>query len=303
MLIMTYSNLWQRLLPLYEPREAQAVVRWLLDVAFGLSLTDVVCGKVSELSRDDALRLQKMMLRLEQGEPVQYVAGVADFCGRQFFVAPGVLIPRPETADLCRRIVAEWARPYCGLQPPVPLRILDVGTGSGCIAATLALELQPAEVSAWDVSPEALLMARRNMQQLGARVSLECRDALQACQQAVGDAPQWDIIVSNPPYIAERERSGMRANVLCHEPSLALFVPDDDPLLFYRAIARYACRSLRPGGQLWFEINPLFAFPLRQMLLDLGFLQCRVEADAFGRLRFARAVMPDQEGAGCRSGQ
>ena len=234
---MTYSILWHRLLPLYDPNEAQGIVRWVLDVAFGMSLTDIVCGKVSDLSRDDADRLEKMMQRLEKGEPVQYVLGETEFCDRVFRVAPGVLIPRPETADLCQRILAANARPYCCLQPPEPLRVLDVGTGSGCIAITLALGLAPVEVSAWDISPDALLVARANAHRLQAQVNFELRDALQAatCAAANGEDDRWDVIVSNPPYIAERERADMRPNVLNHEPELALFVPDDDPLRFYRA--------------------------------------------------------------------
>lgn len=291
---MTYSILWHRLLPLYDPNEAQGIVRWVLDVAFGMSLTDIVCGKVSDLSRDDADRLEKMMQRLEKGEPVQYVLGETEFCDRVFRVAPGVLIPRPETADLCQRILAANARPYCCLQPPVPLRVLDVGTGSGCIAITLALGLAPVEVSAWDISPDALLVARHNAHRLQAQVNFELRDALQAatCAAANGEDDRWDVIVSNPPYIAERERADMRPNVLDHEPELALFVPDADPLRFYRAIAQYARLTLRPEGQLWFEINPLFADDLERMLVEMGFADCQLIADAFGRLRFARAMMP-----------
>ena len=271
---MTYSILWHRLLPLYDPNEAQGIVRWVLDVAFGMSLTDIVCGKVSDLSRDDADRLEKMMQRLEKGEPVQYVLGETEFCDRVFRVAPGVLIPRPETADLCQRILAANARPYCCLQPPVPLRVL--------------------EVSAWDISPDALLVARHNAHRLQAQVNFELRDALEAATSAAadGEGDRWDVIVSNPPYIAERERADMRPNVLNHEPELALFVPDADPLRFYRAIAQYARLTLRPEGQLWFEINPLFADDLERMLVEMGFADCQLIADAFGRLRFARAMMP-----------
>lgn len=235
-----------------------------------------------------------MMQRLEKGEPVQYVLGETEFCDRVFRVAPGVLIPRPETADLCQRILAANARPYCCLQPPVPLRVLDVGTGSGCIAITLALGLAPVEVSAWDISPDALLVARHNAHRLQAQVNFELRDALEAATSAAadGEGDRWDVIVSNPPYIAERERADMRPNVLNHEPELALFVPDTDPLRFYRAIAQYARLTLRPEGQLWFEINPLFADDLERMLVEMGFADCQLIADAFGRLRFARAMMP-----------
>ncbi len=290
----TYSLLWRRLLPLYDPDEAQSIVRWVLDALFGLSLTDIVCGKVGELSAADADRLEGLMLRLEQGEPVQYVVGEAPFCGRTFHVEPGVLIPRPETEELCRRIVAANSRPYCALQPPRPLDVLDVGTGSGCLACTLALDLSPVRVTAWDLSPDALLVARGNARRLQADVNFVCRDALLAAREAAahGDDARWDIIVSNPPYIAEKERGGMRPNVLRYEPQMALFVPDDDPLCFYRAIARYARCTLRPQGQLWFEINPLFAVPLECMLTEEGFAHVAVLDDTFGRKRFAKALYP-----------
>lgn len=289
----TYSVLWHRLLPLYDPDEAQSIVRWVLDALFGLSLTDIVCGEVSRLSAADADRLEGLMRRLEQGEPVQYVVGETSFGGRSFQVAPGVLIPRPETEELCSRIVAANSRPYCGLQPPEPLRVLDVGTGSGCIACTLALDLSPVRVSAWDISPDALLIARDNARRLQAEVNFVCRDALLAAHEAEAqdETDLWDVIVSNPPYIAEKEQAEMRPNVLRYEPQLALFVPDDDPLRFYRAIARYARLTLRSGGQLWFEINPLFADPLERMLVELGFVHVAILSDTFGRKRFAQAVM------------
>ena len=290
----TYPLLWHRLLPLYDADEAQSIVRWLLDACFGLSLTDIVCGKVEQLPADDAHRLEGLMLRLEQGEPVQYVVGEAPFGGRSFHVEPGVLIPRPETEELCRRIVAANSRPYCGLQPPRPLDVLDVGTGSGCIACPLALDLSPVSVSAWDLSPDALLVARTNAHRLQAEVNLSCRDALLAACEAEGrgETGRWDIIVSNPPYIAEREQADMRPNVLRYEPRMALFVPDDDPLRFYRAIAQYARRTLRGQGQLWFEINPLFAAPLERMLAEQGFDQVDILCDQFGRKRFAKALQP-----------
>ncbi len=293
----TYSLLWHRLLPLYDPDEAQSIVRWVLDALFGLSLTDIVCGKVDGLPADDTRRLEGLMLRLEQGEPVQYVVGEAPFCGRTFHVEPGVLIPRPETEELCRHVVAANRQPYCALQPPRPLDVLDVGTGSGCIACTLALDLSPVRVSAWDLSPEALLVARANAHRLQAEVNFTCRDALLAAREAEanGEPGRWDIIVSNPPYIAEKEQADMRPNVLRHEPHMALFVPDDDPLRFYRAIAQYARHALRPLGQLWFEINPLFAAPLERLLVEEGFAQVAVLDDAFGRKRFAKALQPSEQ--------
>ncbi|MGI6242421.1 MAG: peptide chain release factor N(5)-glutamine methyltransferase [Prevotella sp.] len=277
-----YSRLWRSLLPIYDEGEAKAVVRLLLDEGFGLTLTDIVCGKADQLPASDKKRLTEMAGRLQSGEPVQYVLGRADFCGRSFHVEPGVLIPRPETEELCRMIVSEYNKPYCALQPPVPLQVLDVGTGSGCIAVTLALDLYNAEVTAWDVSSDALLIARGNAKAIGAKVNLVYQDVL----NAPDDETKWDIIVSNPPYIAEQEQKDMSPQVLDHEPRQALFVPDDDPLRFYRAIATYAARALKNDGKLFFEINPLYAEELQQMLMQEGFKEIKLVEDAFGKVRF-----------------
>ncbi len=301
---MTYSDLWHQLLPHYDAREAQAIIRLVLDDRFQMTLTDVVMGKVDTLSASDRDQLEHDMARLRDGEPVQYVLGHATFCGRQFHVAPGVLIPRPETEQLCRLIIEETNRPYCGLQPPTPLQVLDIGTGSGCIAVTLALDLWNAEVTAWDVSPDALLIARDNAHALKANVNFELQDvlALSADNQAQSSkfkvqsskfkVQSWDLIVSNPPYIAQKERAAMSANVLDHEPALALFAPDDDPLRFYRAIATYGLWTLRPGGRLFFEINPLYTDALRTLLASLDYQDVTITNDQFGRQRFCAAQAP-----------
>lgn len=264
--------------------EARDVSLLLLDEGFGLSLTDVATGALSRLSADEAARLEAMVRRLEEGEPVQYVLGRADFCGRSFAVNRSVLIPRPETEELCRLIIRDCDRPFCGLQPPAPLRLLDVGTGSGCIAITLRLGLPCLEATAWDVSADALLTARDNARRLGASVDWRLQDAL----QAPADEDCWDVIVSNPPYIAESERADMRRNVLGHEPGLALFVPDDDPLRFYRAIIRYAAQALRHDGRLYFEINPRFADELVSMMHGEGFARVEVFTDFRGKRRMIR---------------
>ncbi len=281
---MIYQQLCHRLCPLYDEREARAIVRTVLETAFGLSLTDIACGKVNELSADDVAKLEKMMSRLSGGEPVQYVLGQCDFCDRTFSVGPGVLIPRPETAELCRKIEA-----YADFD-----RILDIGTGSGCIAVTLALDLPGTTVEAWDVSETALRIAAGNACRLGAHVSFRQCDVLRLPDESTPTVPadfRWSLIVSNPPYIACSERAAMSPNVLEHEPDEALFVPDDDPLCFYRAIARYARRSLVPGGRLWLEINPRFADQLRQLVSLSGLDEVAIHDDAFGRHRFLSAVL------------
>ena len=286
---MGYEELWQRLTPLYDAGEAKAIVRLVLDECYGLSWADVLGGKVSELSANDQTELEKIMLRLEKGEPVQYIIGVADFCGRQFHVEPGVLIPRPETEELCRMVIEEREISQKGQSPLC--EILDIGTGSGCIAITLALELPDAKVTAWDISDDALRIASANAKALGASVTFQHHDALDSSLFTLHSSlPKWDFIVSNPPYICRKEADGMDKNVLGYEPHEALFVPDDDPLLFYRAIARYATKALKPNGYLFFEINPLYADDLTQLLGKMLCYNAEILNDQFGKPRFLKAT-------------
>ena len=296
----TYQQLWQSLTPLYDAGEAQAIVRTVLDVKYGMTLTDIICGKVNELSADEERKLEEIIIRLQKGEPVQYVLGEADFAGRTFHVEPGVLIPRPETAELCqwiekdmieKTIVSSGDSPEdsSGNSPQATddaKLILDICTGSGCIAITLGLNIPNSEVTGWDISEDALRIAQGNVEMLKARnVRIEYQDAL-ALPKAAEAA---DLIVSNPPYICEKEKADMEKNVLEHEPSLALFVPDEDPLKFYRAIAEYASSALKSGGALYFEINPIYEKETREMLLKLDFKDIETKKDAFGKKRMMRA--------------
>ena len=295
----TYQQFWQSLTPLYDAGEAQAIVRTVLDVEYGMTLTDIICGKVNELSSDEERNLEEIITRLQNGEPVQYVLGEADFAGRTFHVEPGVLIPRPETAELCQWIEEEVS----SLDADDPKQILDICTGSGCIAITLGLTLPNSEVTGWDISEDALRIAQGNVEILKARnVRIEYQDALmlpkaaEAAEAAeISEAAEsslsksWNIIVSNPPYICEKEKADMEKNVLEHEPSLALFVPDEDPLKFYRAIAEYASSALKSGGALYFEINPIYEKETREMLLKLDFKDIETKEDAFGKKRMMRA--------------
>lgn len=285
---MTYSQLWRRLLPLYDEREAKAVVRTLLEERFNLTLTDLYTDGLDRLTDDEKTCMETLLNRLEAGEPVQYVVGKARFCGRDYMVAPGVLIPRPETEMLCKEVISAYNRPYCALQPPEPLRVLDIGTGSGCIAVTLALDLWNCTVTAWDISGDALIIARENAHRLQAHVNLELQDALNPDETAL-NAPPFDIIVSNPPYICARESKDMAKHVLAHEPHTALFVPDDDPLLFYRSIARYGLSHLRPSGMLAFEINPIYAEETCKMLEHMGYEQIESKEDQYGKERIVIA--------------
>lgn len=295
---MTYHDICQRLTPLYGPQEAKAMTRMLLEDLFSLSFADILCGATEHLSDADTLRLQQSVARLLDAEPLQYVTGTAFFCGHPFHVAPGVLIPRPET---------EWiVDTAVGIVTASAPRILDIGTGSGCIATSISLALvdKHCYTEAWDISEDALRIAADNAERLGADVKFRRRDALRLEEDFPAEENQggaevlisdnassasWDIIVSNPPYICNREAADMHANVLRHEPHLALFVPDTDPLLFYRAIARYAMRNLRKGGWLLFECNTLYAHDTAQMASDMGFATSVVEDDCFGKPRFVKA--------------
>ena len=288
----TYQEFWQSLTPLYDAGEAQAIVRTVLDVEYGLTLTDIICGKVNELSSDEERNLEEIIARLQNGEPVQYVLGKADFAGRTFHVEPGVLIPRPETAELCQWIEEDFAGKSTDSPEDSPLatddakQILDICTGSGCIAITLGLTLPNSEVTGWDISEDALRIAQGNVEMLKAgNVRIEYQDALMLPKTA----ETADIIVSNPPYICEKEKADMEKNVLEHEPSIALFVPDEDPLKFYRAIAEYASSALKSEGALYFEINPIYEKETREMLEELGFKDIETKEDAFGKKRMMKA--------------
>ena len=324
----TYQQLWQSLTPLYDAGEAQAIVRTVLDVKYGMTLTDIICGKVNEISADEERKLEEIIIRLQKGEPVQYVLGEADFAGRPFHVEPGVLIPRPETAELCqwiekdmieKSIVSSEDSPEdsSGNSPQATddaRRILDICTGSGCIAITLGLNIPNSEVTGWDISEDALRIAQGNVEMMKAgNVRIEHQDALALPKAAETDnekmkgnddkevvkpkgkaktpsTQKWDLIVSNPPYICEKEKADMEKNVLEHEPSLALFVPDEDPLKFYRAIAEYASSALKSGRALYFEINPIYEKETREMLLKLDFKDIETKEDAFGKKRMMRAI-------------
>ena len=286
---MGYEELWQRLTPLYDAGEAKAIVRLVLDECYGLSWADVLGGKVSELSANDQTELEKIMLRLEKGEPVQYIIGVADFCGRQFHVEPGVLIPRPETEELCRMVIEEREISQKGQSPLC--EILDIGTGSGCIAITLALELPDAKVTAWDISDEALRIADDNAKSLGANVTFEHCDVLDSSLFTLHSSlPSWDLIVSNPPYIQPIECDEMAKNVLDYEPQIALFAPEENPIVFYQRIGDYAWQHLNPGGLLFFELNPLTADQVCDSLRTTGFMEIEILNDQFGKPRFLKAT-------------
>lgn len=261
----------------YSRQEAANLSRIICCEMLGQSTVDYYLGKDIILSPKEAQELESILLRMSNFEPMQYVQGFAYFLGRTFKVAPGVLIPRPETEELVERMLKEIAS---------NARILDVGTGSGCIAVSLSKELPEAQVTAWDVSEEALAIARGNNEMWQTSVEFLLCDVL-TCQPTAQE--RYDVIVSNPPYILEAEKQDMERNVLDWEPSLALFVPDTDPLRFYRRIAELAQEMLAPGGRLYFEINRAFGKATVVMLCEQGYSNVHIQKDISGNDRFVIA--------------
>ena len=283
---MKYEDIWKPLVCRYGDKEAKAITRYLLEVGYGLSMTDILCGAAEQLPPDE---MGENLRRLLKGEPVQYVVGKAEFGGRTFKVTPDVLIPRPETYELCQWVVEEKKEER---REEREYPILDIGTGSGCIAITLALDIPNAQVEAWDISEKAINIARQNAKSLNAQVCFRLVDALNVSPK---DSSLFtlhsslNVIISNPPYICKKEAASMEQHVLDHEPHQALFVPDEDPLVFYKAIGQYACYALANHGCLFFEINPLYATEITKMLDEMGFFEIETRKDQFGKVRFVRA--------------
>ena len=267
----TIDALAARLAGLYDRREARSIALAAVAALSGLTPSALLTDPEAELAVEG---LAEAEARLAAGTPLQYVVGHTEFYGRRFAVRPGVLIPRPETEELVDRILRDERKART---------LLDVGTGSGCIAASLALELPGTEVFAADISDDALTVAAENFRALGAKVALRKADALDGLAEAFPE--RFDAIVSNPPYVPESDRAAMHPNVRDHEPALALFVPDDDAIRFYRAIARAGRRMLAPGGRLWFEIYERAADEIARMLGAEGYTEVAVYRDLFEKPR------------------
>lgn len=271
-----YHTLYATLVPLYGRHEAQGIARMVMREAFGIDLAGIVMGRDRQMSAADEARLAAIVGRLGSGEPVQYVLGVAELCGNSFRVDSRTLIPRPETGQLVG-LISE--------REEVPESILDVGTGTGCIAICLKKRFPQSRVVAIDSSAAALEVAKDNARSNGVEVEFRLQDAL----RMASDGERFALIVSNPPYICQKEAREMERNVLDYEPHEALFVPDDDPLLFYRAIGEFAAGSLLPRGELWFEINPAYCRELQAILERQGYADVAIIDDSFNKKRFAHA--------------
>lgn len=271
-----FESLVAQLQPLYSKQESESLVIWLFEEYLGKSKTDLT--KNTPLDQGP-VELQKAFKDLLTGKPIQYVIGKAPFYGRDFLVNDDVLIPRNETEELVHLIIKE--------NKSSGLRILDIGTGSGCIPITLALEMDQSEVFSLDVSEQALQVASQNAASLGADVVFQNCDILN--EQIPFE--NLNIIVSNPPYVRISEKEMMHENVLKYEPHLALFVNDDDPLLFYRQIVQKAKQVLKPKGGLYFEINEALGADVKKLLAENGFNDLKIIKDLNGRDRIVSAVL------------
>lgn len=264
---------------MYPPEEVNALVMMIYCDILKLDALDIYLGKDIQLSESKQGELENIIGRLQNNEPIQYIRGTADFCGRTFYVAPGVLIPRPETAELVELIAKENVNADS-------IRVLDIGTGSGCIAISLAKYFLKADVTAWDVSGDALKIACRNNEALRAQVRFVEQDVF---SDIAFNENGYDIIVSNPPYITESEKQMMESNVLDWEPETALFVPNDEPLRFYDRIAEVGQKILNPDGKLYFEINQAYGDKTACMLETKGYRNIRVIKDFYKRDRIVTA--------------
>ncbi len=276
-----YTYIRKELSGFYPDAEVSAMAKSLLTDVFHLSALDLYAGKDSDFSSENLRRLDDILCRLKSFEPLQYIVGETGFYGFSFLVSPSVLIPRPETAELIDWISSDFK----GISG---VRILDIGTGSGCISISLASVMEDAHVSAWDISGEALLVAGKNSELNGVNVSFSKVDVLGE------DIPDMtvDVIVSNPPYIGESEKKDMEANVIDWEPGLALFVPDDKPLVFYERIAFLGLRLLGDNGKLYFEINQLYGLETVEMLHRMGYVNVELRKDMSGNDRMIKAERP-----------
>ena len=271
-------------LQLYDPQELNSILFILFEDLFDISRTAVLAGKVLEWSPGSEALLTNAIHRLAHHEPVQYITGRSYFYDRVFRVNPSVLIPRPETEEL-----VDWIVKNHSAEKPV---VIDIGTGSGCIAVSLAAGIEGATVSALDISREALAVARQNALQNNVSVHFLEMDFL---KKADSIQQRFDIIVSNPPYVLDSEKKDMRANVLDYEPHLALFVADNNALIYYDALLRFASRTLRPGGSLYAEINEQKGDELLRLAAQHGFRQAHIRPDMFGRERFLHVIKSTQQ--------
>lgn len=278
----TVSYIQDTLKDFYPLSEIKAFIRLIMERVCDIQVHQFLLCKDKELSEKEKSQIYNIVQRLTKQEPIQYIFGIADFYGYEFEVNPSVLIPRPETEELVELIVHDYPQAK-------ELDILDIGTGSGCIAITLKKLLSNSQVCALDISEEALQTAKRNAVSNRAAITFYQKDILKPSETADSLEEEFDIVVSNPPYIMEKEKQTMEANVLNYEPALALFVSDDNPLLYYHRIAMFAEQKLKKKGYLYFEINAQMGEQVVGMLRTMEFKNVELIQDLSGNNRFVKA--------------
>ncbi len=278
-----FSQLVSEITSVYEENEAKSIVYLLLQHYLNLSKTDILLDNSISQSFD----FQKVIERLKSNEPVQYIIGETEFYGRKFKVTPNTLIPRPETEELVQLVVGSWQSEVGSVSQSL-INILDLGTGTGCIAISLACELPNAQVYAYDISQEALKVAKENAERNSANVIFEQVDILNVPPSSLSP---FSIIISNPPYVMNTEKLEMEQNVLNYEPHLALFVDDLNPLIFYKAIAEFASKNLIDKGLCVVEINQAFGLETAELFWNQGFRYVEVVKDMFGKDRFVKSIL------------
>ena len=276
---LTYIE--SRLGNIYSKNEMKSISHLLLKQLAGMNSVQIYTDKDTKFTDCMVNKLNTAVDRLANGEPIQYILGTTEFFGLNFKVMSGVLIPRPETEELVELILKDHKNQQ--------IQLLDIGTGSGCIAVSLAKNIPTAKVSAWDISEKAIQIARENADLNKVDIDFSLRNILEF-EQFEEMSGKWDVIVSNPPYVCESERADMGTHILHHEPDLALFVKDNDPLIFYRHISLYAAKNLRKGGGLYFEINSHLGEKTLQIIEQNGF-HAELFQDLSGRDRMIRAIL------------
>ncbi|TVZ53256.1 peptide chain release factor N(5)-glutamine methyltransferase [Dokdonia sp. Hel_I_53] len=281
MSIDDFRNLFRNTLSgISEPEEIENLCFIALEYVLNKTRVEISLSRKCELSTKEEQALKEVLNRLEQSEPIQYIIGSTEFYGLKFLVNPATLIPRPETEEL-----VAWVLESIRENVKSKTNILDIGTGSGCIAIAIAAHDKTANVSAVDISKDALMTARENALTNNVEVDFTHKDILKATKLD----RVYDIFVSNPPYIRALEKAEMRDNVLLNEPDSALFVPDDDPLIFYRKIAQLAYKNLAKDGILFFEINEYLGAEMLYLLKEIGFNNLVLKKDIFGKERMIKA--------------
>lgn len=276
-----YSYASHELKDIYDEREIRSLCRIIFEDIFHYTNIDIHLKKDEKIDHSFSDKFAMITDQLKQGLPIQYILGETEFAGLRLGLTAATLIPRPETEELVEWIAASGVK--------VGERVLDIGTGSGCIAIALAHRIRGLRVCGTDISPEAIRQAARNAEALQVEVDFREANILRYEEE---EWPVFDVIVSNPPYIRQSEQQDMHDRVLKHEPWAALFVPDEDPLLFYRTIGRFGVRYLRPGGQLFFEINEAFGAEMVNLLESQGYAEVTLRQDIHGKDRMVRALRP-----------